>query len=257
MKRPDLPDALLICIVSMAAAALVAWFVMVRPVLPRAWSTPGSPELYLTGVCGALLLLVSLVFLFVKRSGHGRLAPAFFIAHVVCSTLGTVLVVVHSAGYLRRPPALLLLALLGLIALGVWARVRLADRMAATFSTKQRGFTPNVSDRTALAAVIERKRVLLADLDSGAREATFSPTLGHWFGSPLASWRYAQLIREENRMIGTRASVGLEQAWWRPLHLALACVFLLGLLGHIATVTLFAGWVAGGEPITWWHLAEW
>jgi hypothetical protein len=53
-----------------------------------------------------------------------------------------VLVVIHSAGFLRRPPALLFLALLALIVLGVWARVRLSARMAATFATKQRGFVP-------------------------------------------------------------------------------------------------------------------
>ena len=257
MKRPDLPDALLISIVAGLALALVAWFTVLRPLLPRAWSTPGSPELYITGVCGALLLLVSLVFLIVKRSGRGRLAPAFFVAHVVCSTLGTLLVVVHSAGYLRRPPALLLLALLGLIALGVWARVRLSARMAATFSTKQRGFAPSPSDRAALAAVIERKRALLARLDPTAQEATFSPTLNHWMGAPFASWHYARLIREENVMIGTRASVGLEQAWWRPLHLALAGLFILGLVMHVITVTFFAGYVAAGEPITWWHLTAW
>src|SRR5262245_33642826 len=141
MKRPDLPDVMLLSIVGAAALAIVAWFAL-RAALPAPWSTPGSPELYVAGVLGAALLLVSMVFVVVKRSGRGELAPAWFVAHIVCSTLGTVLVVVHSAGYLRRPPALLLLALLGLIVLGVWARVRLSQRMAGTFSTKQRAFTP-------------------------------------------------------------------------------------------------------------------
>ena len=257
MKRPDLPDLMLVWIVGAAALAVAAWFAL-RPALRVSWSTPGSPELYIAGVLGALLLLVSMVFVVVKRSGHGRLAPAWFIAHIVCGTLGTMLVLVHSAGFLRRPPALLLLALLGLIALGLWARVRLSARMAATFATKQRGFEPATGDgRTALAAVIERKRALLASLDRTAQEATFSPTLAHWIRAPRASLRYAQLIREENRLVGTRASVGMEQAWWRPLHLALAYVFVLGVVIHVITVTFFAGYVAGGEPITWWHLTAW
>lgn len=258
MKRPDLPDALLVGLIGAGALALAAWFALLRPNLQAAWRTPGSVELYFAGVAGALLLLVSMVFVVVKRSGRGELAPAWFIAHVVCSTLGTVLVLIHSAGYLRRPPALLLLALVGLIVLGVWARVRLSRRMAATFSTKQRGFAAAVQvDRAKLADVIERKRALLTALDPAAREALFSPTLAHWLRSPRLSARYMRLVREENRMIGTRASVGLEQAWWRPLHLALACLFIVGLVIHVITVTFFAGYVSGGGPITWWHLTEW
>ena len=130
--------------------------------------------------------------------------------------------------------------------------------MAATFATKQRGFAPAIpGNRVELAAVIERKRSLLARLDSSAQEATFSPTLAHWIRAPRASWRYARLIREENTLVGTRASVGMEQAWWRPLHLALAYLFVIGLVIHIITVTFFAGYVAAGEPITWWHLTAW
>jgi hypothetical protein len=258
MKRPDLPDLMLLWILGGAALAIAAWFAVLRPALRASWSTPGSTELYLTGVLGALLLLVSMVFVVVKRSGRGQVAPAWFVAHVVCGALGTVLVVVHSAGFLRRPPALLLLALLGLIVLGVWARVRLSARMAATFATKQRAFAAaGPESRAALAAVIERKRALLAALDPSAREATFSPTLAHWIRSPRESLRYARLVREENGLVGTRASVGLEQAWWRPLHLALAYLFVLGLVIHVITVTFFAGYVAGGGPITWWHLTAW
>jgi hypothetical protein len=258
MKRADLPDLMLALIVGAAALATAAWFAILRPVLRPAWSTPGSQELYLAGVLGALLLLVSMVFVVVKRGGHGELAPAWFVAHVVCGTLGTMLVVVHSAGFLRRPPALLLLALVGLIVLGVWARMRLSRQMAATFATKQRGFIPVTGHgRAAFAAVIERKRALLASLDPAAGEAIFSPTLAHWIRSPRASLRYARLVREENRLMGTRASVGAQQAWWRPLHLALAYLFVLGLVIHVITVTFFAGYVAGGGPITWWHLTAW
>jgi len=258
MKRADLSDVMLVCIVGAAVLALAAWFTLVRPVLPPTWSTPGSPELYIAGVLGTALLLVSMVYVVVKRSGHGNLAPACFVAHIVCGTLGTALVVVHSAGYLRRPPALLIVDLLGLIVLGVWARVRLSRGMAATFSTKQHAFAlaPRVA-RPALAAVIERKRALLASLDPTAQEATFSPTLGHWIRSPRASLRYAYLVHEENSLVGTRASVGVPQAWWRPLHLLLAYVLVLGLVMHVIVVTFFAGYVAGDEPITWWHLAEW
>ncbi|MDA0983792.1 MAG: hypothetical protein O3A06_12360 [Proteobacteria bacterium] len=258
LSRPDLPDRTLIWLLAGAAAVLLVHFALLRPLLPAAWRTPGSAELYLVGVAGALLLLVSLVFVLVKRSGRGTAIPAWFIAHVVCGTVGTVLVVVHSAGYLRQPPALLFLVLLALILLGLHARVRLSSRMAATFATKQRAFAPaGEVDRSRLARVIEEKRALLTAIDPQAREATFSPTLAHWLKTPRAAWRYARLAREESRLIGARASVGAEQAWWRPLHLALAAIFVFGLVVHVITVTFFAGYVADGGPITWWHLKDW
>ena len=258
VARPDLSDRTLTGLLCCAALVLVCYFAFVRSLLPAAWHTPGSPPLYLTGVCGALLLLVSLVFVAVKRGGRGDLAPAWFIAHVVCATLGVLMVAIHSAGYLRRPPALLFLVLLGLIALGVRARLRISRRMAATFATKQAGFAPAVPGaRHALAALIERKRELLPSIDAAASEATFSPTLAHWLAAPLATLRYARLAHEEMRMIGARASVGVEQAYWRPAHLALAALFIFGLVAHVVTVTFFAGYVAAGQPVTWWHLAEW
>lgn len=257
-KRPNLSDRALIWLISGAAAALAAYFLVVQSALSPAWRTPGSPELYLAGVAGALLLLVSMIFVLVKRTGRGDAAPGWLVAHIVCGTLGTLLVAVHSAGYLRRPPALLFLVLLGLIVLGVRARVRLSKRMAATFASKHRGFTPAGSEsRAELTLVIQQKRALLPSIDSAARENTFSPTLAHWIRTPLATFRYARLAHEENRLIGTRASVGAEQAYWRPLHLALAYIFVIGLIVHVVTVTFFAGYVADGQPITWWHLKDW
>jgi hypothetical protein len=49
----------------------------------------------------------------------------------------------------------------------------------------------------------------------------------------------------------------MQQAWWRPLHMALAWLFVLGVVIHVVTVTFFAGYVADGGPITWWHLRAW
>src|SRR3546814_1746537 len=78
---------------------------------------------------------------------------------------------------------------------------------------------------------------------------TFSLTLAHWLRHPRRARAYAWLVREENRLVGTRQSVGLEQAWWRPLHMALAYVFVFGLIIHVVTVTFFAGYVADGGAI--------
>lgn len=241
-----------------AGLALVAYFLVVQPMLPEAWRTPGSPELYLVGVVGAAMLLTSMIFVFVKRTGKGGSPPAWFVAHVLGGTLGAVLVVIHSAGYLRRPPALLFLVIAVLVVLGLWGRIRLSRQMAATFASKQAAFAlARAEERERFAPIIAAKRKILLSLDPDASEGTFSLTLRHWLLAPRLSARYARLVREEHRLMGTRRSVGLQQAHWRAIHMAMAYLFVVGVLIHVITVTFFAGYVAGGGPITWWHITKW
>jgi len=257
VARPDLTDKRLAALTASAVAAVAAWFIL-RAWLPEAWRTPGSPQLYLAGVVGAALLLVPAAFTLAKRSGRGRRPLLWFNLHVGCSLLGAVLIAAHSGGFLRRPPALLLLALVALAVLGVWARVRGARLMAETFASKTHVFPPpDAAARARLGALIEEKRRLLARLDPSADEGTFSVNLPHLLRRPRLALAYRRLEREESRLVGARAAVSRAQAWWRPLHLLLAWAFVLGVLIHVVTVTLFAGYVAGGGPITWWHLAAW
>lgn len=255
--RRDLSDAKLLSLIGGMAAAIVAWFA-IRPSLPEPWRMPGSPALYLTGVAGVALLLVPAAFAIVKRAGLTRDPVGWFNAHVVCASLGTVLIVIHSAGYLRRAPALLLATLLALAVLGVWARVRGSRHMAATFASKAPAFSvPDAQTRERLKAILSAKRRLLGQLDADAREGTFSVTLRHWLKTPRLAGAYQRLARDESRLLGTRLAVGASQAWWRPLHMALAWLFVAGVIIHVVTVTFFAGYVADGSPITWWHLTAW
>lgn len=257
MRRPDIGNRALIGMVAAVVVALLAYFSLL-PLLPQALRTPGSPLLYVVGVAGACLLLVSMAFVLVKRTGRGGSPPAWFIAHVVASSVGTVLVAIHSAGYLRRPPALLFLALAALILLGVLARVWLSRRISGTFGTKHAHFADGGPDaRLQLRNVIAEKVTLLRALAPGAAEGTFSPTLAHWLRRPRLTARYAGLVRAENKLMGTREMVSPQQAYWRAVHLALAYTFIAGLVIHVATVTFFAGYVADGGPITWWHLTAW
>lgn len=257
MRRPDIGNRVLLGMVAAIVLALLLYF-LILPSLPPAMRTPGSPVLYLIGVVGACLLLVSMLFVLVKRTGRGGSPPAWFVAHVIASGLGTVLVVVHSAGNLGRPPALLFLAIAGLIVLGVWGRVWLARHMSGTFGTKHGHFAALSGNRkTALRDIIARKVMMLRSLDPGAAEGTFSVTLAHWLRHPRLAARYQALVRAENRIMGTRGMVPPQQAYWRAAHLLLAYLFVVGLLIHIVTVTFFAGYVADGGPITWWHLTAW
>ena len=257
MPRNDLSDAKLLRLIAGTVLAIAAWFV-VRHWLPQTWHVPGSPALYLTGIAGAALLLVPAAFALAKRGGASRNPLGWFNAHVICACLGAVLIAIHSGGFLRRPPALLLAAIVALAVLGVWARVRGARRMAATFASKAPTFSvPDPVTRERLTGLLADKRRLLARLDPTAQEGTFSVTLPHWLRAPRLALTYQRLAREEARLLGTRRAVGLAQGWWRPLHMLLAWSFVLGVLMHVVTVTLFAGYVAGGGPVTWWHLAAW
>ena len=257
MQRRDISNARLVQLVGAAVIVIAAWFAL-RGALPQAWRVPGSPELYLTGVAGVLLLLVPAAFAVAKRSGASRNPVGWFNAHVVCSTLGAVLIAVHSAGFLRRPPALLLLAIVALAVIGIWARTRGARIIATTFASKAPAFRPpDEVSRARLKAIVDAKQQLLARLDPDAREAVFSVTLPHWLRAPRLALAYQALAREEAQILETREAVTAAQAWWRPLHMAIAWLFVAGVFVHVITVTFFAGYVAGGDKITWWHLAEW
>lgn len=240
-------------------AAIVLYYGAVFSELPEAWRRAGSPQLYLTGVLGAVLLCVSMLFAAVKRGGGGDLAPGLYVAHVIAAYAGTVLVAVHGTGHLSRPPALLYLAIVALIVSGIWARLVISRRMAATFAEKHRSFAATVTDidRDRLRSLIAEKQALLVALDAAADEGTFSLRPEHWRGHPIAAWRYARLVAEEQALLGVRRGVPMVQGYWWFLHRAIAFVFVAGIVIHVITVTFFAGYVADGGTITWWHLMDW
>ena len=253
--RGYLGDRLLVGLMLTAIAFLAVYFSMFAW-LPTTWQTPGSLPLYLLGVVGTALLLVSMVFVWVKRTGSGGLPPAWFTAHVVAAILGMVLVAVHSGGSLTRPPALLFLVLIGLSVVGVWARTRVSHQMSATFGSRYQNFGAMDANRRAqLQQIISRKQELLLRLDPTAKEGTFSLQIVHWCRKPWLAWPYARLAREENRCIGTRRALPLVQAYWRWVHIMLALVFMIGLVSHVFTVTFLAEYAAEGREIIWPHLS--
>lgn len=258
MRRLDIGDRLLAYLLFAAAVSLVTFFAF-RSELPPEWRLPGSPTLYLFGAAGAALLCVSLAFVFVKRTGRGGSPLGWFSAHVVTATLGGALATIHSGGLLRYAPALLLAALLLLVILGVWARVRGSRRMAAAFAAREDSFAAplDAAGRERMASLIREKEALLSRLEPGANEGVFSPALGHWLRRPGLALAYARLAARESRLLGARSRVSLVQAYWRLAHVALAVLFILGMAAHVVAVTFFAGYVSGGGEIYWWHLAKW
>ncbi|PIW30839.1 MAG: hypothetical protein COW30_01075 [Rhodospirillales bacterium CG15_BIG_FIL_POST_REV_8_21_14_020_66_15] len=256
-RRPDLSDRRLLAWVTILGLALL-FYLAAKPGLPDAWQRPGSEILQPLAALGAALLLAPFLFSLGKRGGHSKAPNRLFILHVGASLLGMFLVALHAAAAIKGPPLALVGLLILLAVTGVVARVHISSRMAATFARKPAPFqAADPAVKARLREVIDAKTALLKRLDPQASEALFSPTLKHFLGAPLKSLAYARLARREAQLMGARGSVHWLQAWWRPVHMALAWLFLAGLILHVVLVTLFAGYVADGREIYWWHLAAW
>ena len=220
------------------------------------WARPGSPLLQLLAIAGAVLLLASFAAVLAKR--FGQPGKRGFHAHVGLASLGLACVLAHWSFSVLQAPTLLLLLLAALIVLGVWSRSVGARQMAGTFGRKHAAFHPPAPEtRERLRALIAEKRALLAGLDPAASEAMFSLQPRHWLARPGKALAYQRLCDEELRLTGAKAALSPAQRHWRLVHRLLAWGFVAGLLGHILVVTFFAGYVADGREIYWWHLAAW
>lgn len=255
MKRVDLRDWVLSALAVAIVLSIMVYFGIVLGRLSEAWRSPGSPELYFTGIIGALFLLLPLFFSLSKRTSGRSRPPTLFVVHVVAGSVGVILIAVHTAGVLHRPPALLFGLLIALVGLGFWARIMESRKLSGAFGTRKNSFTPSNSDRRdQFAVIIENKQALLANLDSSASEGTFSVTLAHCFKSPFHAFRYLRLVRAERKLLGTGGWLGTSKTYMRRLHIFLAYLFLCGLLLHVFIVTVFPKYAARGGPVTWWHL---
>lgn len=236
------------------ALSLVSWLVWPQP--PHFAARSGSAFMMTLALIGSTALIGSAIAAIAKRGG--RSARSYYRVHVWLAVFGFLLVAIHSKGSLTRPPALLLVALLGLLVLGFWARSYGALAMATTFGRKHAGFKvadPAQTDR--LRQLILTKQQLLHEIDQNANEALFSLTPAHWIKSPRASFAYQRAVRQESKILGARNSVSPLQAYWRLVHQLLAVSFVAGLFIHIVLVLFFAGYVADGRDIYWWHLFAW
>ena len=253
-ERPDLSNHLLLW----GLGIFVGVSFLIIAIAP--WA-PGSPMGQSAGIIGSLLLCAPAVFSVMKRSGKSKTPPLWFMIHVVASFLGLVFIALHVAnGNWISPPGLVLAALYFVILQGTLARAFLGRRLSYLFAKSVSSFNftkPLVNNREPLRKVISEKQKLLCRLDEAAEEALFSPTLKHWLSHPILSFRYQCLIAEESRLVGARAHAGWLLRAWRRVHIAVACLFLLGLMTHVVVMVFFAGYAAEARDITWWHLFAW
>jgi hypothetical protein len=254
-NRPDLSERNILLL--LAGVILVATLILAWPGLPA----PGSATGQSCASLGALLLLTPFLFLLMKRSGRADSPPAWFIAHVLATSLGSCLIFIHAAsGDWLSPPGVLLTLMVFLILQGSLLRVVLSRGFSLLFarSSAPLGFTaPPGLDRHRLQALIDAKVSLLGELDAEADEALFSPALHHWLRQPLKSCRYQLLAEREARMVGARTSADAGLRWARRIHMLAALGFYLGLIAHVIVVLFFAGYAAGGGEIDWWYVTAW
>ena len=257
LHRPDLSNQKLL-IMLLAFIVSMVLFVLIKPYLGPDWQRPGTALMQSIAIGGALLLLVPFLFSLGKRGGLSQVPNKLFILHVGASIMGSLLVAGHAVASLDGPPLMLLAALVLLMITGAFGRVYANRIFAASFAMKPAPFAAHDETiKTAIKNLIEAKRGVLKRLDPAAKEALFSVTLGHWIKRPILSLTYARLARRETMLLRARQSIPRPGAYWRPLHLLLAWLFLAGMIIHIIVVTFFAGYVADGGEIYWWHVTAW
>lgn len=254
-SRVDFSNRVLGVLSTVTGAALLVVLIVGRDVPPGSSSAQGA------AIVGTFLLLVPVLFSILKRTGRTQSPPMWFVAHVVCSCAGSVLIFFHVAGgSWWTAPGVVLLGLVFLVVQGFAARIMLARSLSYLFASRVSSFNfvelPSV-DQARLRETIEAKIALLALLDPSADEALFSPMLKHWFKSPCGTWRYQCLVEQEYGLVGARKEAGSVLQWWRRLHLLIGVLFFAGLAIHMTTVLFFAGYVAGEGDIYWWHFTAW
>lgn len=242
----------------MAASAVVfaGLHLMVLGYLPADWQRPGSVPLHLLGLGGAILFILSTGFSLAKRiPTTAQTSPrVWFGLHVAFAWIGILLATVHASGRFLTPPALILALALGLMGLGVWARVALSARVAATFAAKRGSFERyHPARKDLLRDLIRQKSALLSRIDPTAEEALWSPTPRDWLRHPILTGRYVSLTARETWLIGSRRSVSAAQGYWRLVHILAALALVLGLAAHIIVVMVFPEYAARGRDVDWWH----
>ncbi len=255
----ELPDRVLRRYLAALAAAVVVWYV-VRPLLPGWAGQPGSPVLHAVGVLGALLLLSTLLFPYVKRLRQRGGERAVHHWHILAGATGAALVLVHASGYLAKAPGLLVLAVLGLVASGTYGRLVAARLRYLEFAGDAAAFGAVIGqDRQVFTDLARAKTAVLARLEPSAAEATFGLNLEHWIRRPRVAWEYWRLACAEERLVTNRRTAPASRLYqaqrtWRLAHIALVTLLVVGLGAHVVTVTFFAGYAAEAGEVYWWYL---
>ena len=241
----------------LVAAAGLTLVALLAGANARQWDpealAPGTPLMQSFGIVGAICLLGAASGALSKR--FGACARRGFQRHLWLSMLGTVLVAFHSTGALEFP-ALMLLLIVALGGAGWWGRAKAPVSLSRGFGRKPAMFDTS-NRRAEVRELIIRKTALLAQLDSNADEALFSLQPRHWLRAPLLSCRFHRAVVAERALLGAHRIYVTTDRLWRLAHQLLAWSLVLGIVVHVVLCVFFAGYVADGRPIYWWHVTAW
>jgi hypothetical protein len=262
------------------AIALVLFSLAFHLLVPSQLLDPKGPEEvepytwgHFLGIAGGLFLLFTLSYSLPKRSELGwKLAVD---RHILLGIFAVALALLHTLR-INRPPVLLSGALLTLLVLGflgrtISSRVPRNFLQPAVFSLSLGGEEQEI--REVLWRIKEERKGLIEALRGGFQEHEYSThRLALWWKSPLTTLRGFRLQREERRGLETIRESLLKRyrqthteprvlnsrapaqgfdpltGWWRPLHILLAYLVVLGLLAHVSVVFFFpqvAQWGTG------------
>ncbi len=224
---------------------------------------PGRTVFHWIGLAGALGMVVAAGHLLLKRSGrYEERKERWTHWHIGIGGVAVFLAAVHATGHLRQFPALIVLASAGLWVTGIYGRWVAKEISGQTFA-RSAGFLcePTGCQNPHLPELIAAKTVLLARMAPGADEGTFGLYPALCLRHPISAARFFWLSLVERRIVrasnaGTRPTIGWLQRYWRPAHVILAVLAVLGLLGHVVVTLFFAGYAAGGQPVYWWHVRK-
>jgi len=226
---------------------------------------PGSPLGQTLGILAGLVLLGALRYPFVRRTArpaHDK--PKAQRLHGLIGSIGVSFALVHSQASLREWSALVLLAALGLLVSGLYGRLVSPRRVAGRFGAGALPYlavsSPNPWAGDEPRRRLREKRRILGLLGTETGEAQFVLRLEHWLRHPQLAWSYRRLAKWEHAMHARQpesavAQMALAERLWRRGHLVLALLFVAGLAAHLVTVLFFAGYVADGREVYWWHFA--
>ena len=227
---------------------------------------PGSRLGQSIGIIAGLILLGTLYYVPFRRSDNTvQVKSKGQNWHALVGTSGTALAVIHSHAALREWSTLVLLAILGLLVTGLYGRVVAPLRVGVGFGRSAIPYS-NVARPDAKNAEVDRliqaKRTLLKSIAANEKESEFVLRWQHWSCHPLITLQFYRLVLAERRLLAKDPLSASEEIpalerFWRRLHLLLAILFLIGLLAHVITTVFFAGYVADGREIYWWHVTQW
>jgi hypothetical protein len=213
--------------------ALLFWGILGKP---SEQFSPGGP---VSGLLGLMFLLGAFFYFLLRRTGFfSRSKGLWSEFHILLGCVGAGLIFIHSGGVYFTWTGLLALSLVLILLLGLNLRFFSGRQSFRNFSSRLYLFTDAVQRGMDLEPILQRKRSLLRDLDSGAAEGVFGLRLKDWLFHPWKAARYLSLVLTEKRCLRKTCGVAppylrISQGWGRYLHIIIGAGIMVGIALHL------------------------